>query len=167
MSDLIIATIQPADWTKVSEIYAEGIATRLATFETRVPTWEQWDKTHLSGARLLAKLDETIVGWAALSPVSARPAYAGVAEVSLYIAEEARGRGVGKRLLDALVQKSEQAGLWTLQAVTFKENIASITLHKKCGFREIGVREKIAQLDGIWCDTVLLERRSREVGTQG
>ena len=156
--------MQPADWPSVREIYEEGIATKQATFETRVPTWERWDTAHLSDARLLAKLDEKTVGWAALSPVSARPAYAGVAEVSLYVAGAARGRGVGKRLLGALVQESEQLGLWTLQAVTLRENAGSVALHKKCGFREVGVREKIAQLDGVWRDTVLLERRSNKVG---
>ena len=157
--------MQPSDWTRVSEIYQEGINTKLATFETEVPTWERWDEVHLSDARLLAELDEKIVGWAALSPVSARPAYRGVAEVSLYVAEVARGRGVGKRLLGALVQESERIGLWTLQAVTFRENAGSVALHKKCGFREVGVREKIARLDGVWRDTVLLERRSQEVGS--
>lgn len=152
------------DWTRVSEIYQEGIDTKQATFETNVPTWERWNESHLLDARLLATLDERIVGWAALSSVSARPVYAGVAEVSLYVAAEARGHGVGKRLLGALIRESEQIDLWTLQAVTFKENIASIALHKRCGFREVGVREKIARLDGVWRDTVLLERRSREVG---
>ncbi len=155
--------MQPGDWTRVSEIYEEGIATRLATFETDVPSWEHWDAAHLSDARLLATLNQTIVGWAALSPVSARPVYAGVAEVSLYVAGEARGRGVGKRLLSALIRESEELGLWTLQAVTFKENTGSIALHKGCGFREVGVREKIARLDGVWRDTVLLERRSKTV----
>ena len=155
--------MQPGDWGKVSEIYQEGIDTKLATFETEVPTWERWDAAHLPDARLLAKLDGKIVGWAALSPVSARPAYAGVAEVSLYVAQEARGRGVGKRLLGALVEESERIGLWTLQAVTLEENTGSIALHKRCGFREVGVRERIAQLDGVWRDTVLLERRSQEV----
>ena len=159
----MITSMQPDDWARVSDIYREGVATRLATFETRVPAWEDWDGAHLAEPRLLAKLGGVIVGWAALSPTSARPAYAGVAEVSLYIAEEARGRGVGKRLLDALIQESERAGLWTLQAVTLRENAGSITLHKRCGFREVGVREKIAQLDGVWRDTVLLERRNREV----
>ena len=155
--------MQVSDWVRVSEIYAEGVATRQATFETAVPTWERWDAAHLKNARLLAKSGEIIVGWAALSPVSARPAYAGVAEVSLYVAGAARGRGVGKRLLAALVAESERIGVWTLQAVTFKENVGSIALHTKCGFREVGVREKIARLDGMWRDTVLLERRSQEV----
>lgn len=164
MSEFVIVPMQPSDWSEVSKIYAEGIATKQATFETNAPTWKRWDAAHLSNARLLAKRDGNIVGWAALSPVSARPAYAGVAEVSLYVAGAARGRGVGKRLLGALVQESERIGLWTLQAVTFRENAGSIALHKRCGFREIGVREKIAQLDGRWRDTVLLERRSQEVG---
>ncbi len=155
--------MQPGDWTRVSEIYQEGIATKQATFETRVPTWERWDTAHLSDARLLAKLDEKTVGWAALNPVSARPAYAGVAEVSIYIASAARGQGVGKALLKALVEESEQLGLWTLQAVTLRENAGSIALHKRCGFREVGVRERIAQLGGVWRDTVLLERRSHKI----
>ena len=155
--------MQVSDWARVREIYREGIHTKLATFEIEVPTWERWNESHLLDARLLAELDGNIVGWAALSPVSARPAYAGVAEVSLYVAEVARGRGVGKRLLGALVQESERIGLWTLQAVTFRENRGSVALHKKCGFREVGVREKIARLDGVWRDTVLLERRSQQV----
>ena len=164
MSDLIITKMQPADWPKVSEIYEEGVATRLATFETRVPAWERWDAAHLSGARLLARLNETVVGWAALNQVSARPAYAGVAEVSIYIASAARGQGVGRALLKALIKESEKLDLWTLQAVTFRENAGSIALHKRCGFREVGVRERVAQLDGVWRDTVLLERRSDKVG---
>ena len=156
--------MQVADWPAVSEIYREGIATGQATFETQVPTWEYWDRAHLRGARLLAKIDNRTVGFAALNPVSARPAYAGVAEVSLYVAATARGQGIGQALLKALVQKSETLSLWTLQAAIFKENVGSIALHKRCGFREVGVRERIAKLNGVWRDTVLLERRSEEVG---
>ena len=125
---------------------------------------QYWDGAHLRGARLLAKIDNRIVGFAALNPVSTRPAYAGVAEVSLYVGSSSRGQGIGQALLKALVQKSETLGLWTLQAVIFKENVGSIALHKRCGFREVGVRERIAELNGVWRDTVLLERRSEEVG---
>ena len=164
MRSLIITPMQPADWPVVSEIYREGIASGQATFETQVPTWACWDGAHLADARLLAKLDNRILGFAALNPVSARPAYAGVAEVSLYVAAGSRGQGVGKALLEALIGASETLGLWTLQAVIFKENVGSIALHKRCGFCEVGVRERIAELNGIWRDTVLLERRSEEVG---
>jgi L-amino acid N-acyltransferase YncA len=148
----------------VRAIYLEGIATGHATFETDAPGWEVWDRARLTVGRLVARAAGRVVGWAALSPVSARPAYAGVAEVSIYVAAAARGRGIGGALLLALIEASERAGLWTLQGAIFPENAASLALVKAHGFREVGRREKIGQRDGIWRDTVLLERRSRVVG---
>jgi L-amino acid N-acyltransferase YncA len=155
--------MEKTDWPRVSEIYAEGIATGDATFETSVPTWEQWDAAHHPFARLVATIDGQLVGWAALSPVSKRAAYSGVAEVSVYVAGESRGQGLGQRLLASLIEASESKGIWTLQASIFPENGASIEIHRRRGFREIGVRKKIAQLHGVWRDTVLFERRSEVV----
>lgn len=156
--------MQPSDWQAVRAIYLQGIATGHATFQTDAPEWEQWDKGHHQACRLVARTDEKMLGWAALSPVSSRYVYRGVAEVSVYVAEAARGQGVGKALLQTLVNESEQADFWTLQASIFPENKASIQLHEKCGFRVLGYREKIAQLHGVWRDTVLMERRSQVVG---
>ena len=155
------------DWEAVRGIYLEGIATGQATFETMAPSWEKWDSNHLPFPRLVAIAhgDEKIIGWAALSPVSSRSVYAGVAEVSVYVAQEYRGKGAGKALLEKVIDESELNGIWTLQASIFPENRASITLHKSCGFREVGTRERIAKLEGVWRDTVLLERRSKQVGT--
>jgi phosphinothricin acetyltransferase len=152
------------DWPEVREIYRQGIATGNATFEADVPDWEKWDSGHLPSCRLVARDDSGIVGWAALSPVSKRQVYAGVAEVSLYVAKTARGRGVGAALLQALITGSESDGIWTLQAGIFPENTASIALHKSCGFREVGTRQRVGKLGGRWRDTVLLERRSATVG---
>jgi L-amino acid N-acyltransferase YncA len=153
------------DWPAVREIYAEGIATGNATFETVVPDWATWDNGHHKNCRLLAKDGEHILGWAALSPVSTRQVYRGVAEVSIYVAGSSRGRGAGKALLKALIEASERHGIWTLQAGIFPENVASIRLHKSCGFREVGLRERPGQLAGVWRDVCLLERRSGSVGT--
>ena len=150
-------------WVAVREIYGEGIATGNATFETELPDWEKWDGGHRKECRLVA-VDNTVLGWAALSSVSARHIYRGVAEVSVYVAAAARGRGVGKALLEALVEQSESHGIWTLQAGVFPENSASIALHKSCGFREVGVRQRIGALNGVWRDVQLLERRSPNVG---
>jgi L-amino acid N-acyltransferase YncA len=152
------------DWQEVQTIYLEGIATGHATFETDAPSGEAWDQTHLPFARLVARHGEEVVGWAALSPVSRRRAYAGVAEVSVYVAQEHRGEGIGRALLEALIKESEQQGIWTLQAGVFPENAATIKLHKHCGFREVGHRERISKLNGIWRDTLLLERRSKTIG---
>jgi phosphinothricin acetyltransferase len=155
----------PTDWDAVRAIYFEGIATGNATFETEAPTWEVWDRARLHSCRLVARSPAgPIVGWAALSPVSSRPAYAGVAEVSLYVTASARGQGVGKALFQALIAASEAAGVWTLQGAVFPENAASLALVKACGFREVGRRERIGQRDGVWRDTILVERRSRVVG---
>ncbi len=161
-----IDTLRPDDWPIVRSIYIEGIATGNATFETEGPDWESWDQNHLSFARLVARTGVSIVGWAALSPVSSRRVYAGVAEVSVYVAASARGSGVGRLLLTALVEAAERNGIWTLQAGIFPENTASIALHKRCGFREVGRREKLGLLHGVWRDVVLLERRSSMIGAQ-
>jgi L-amino acid N-acyltransferase YncA len=130
-----------------------------------VPAWQEWDRNHLPACRLVARRQGRVVGWAALAPVSRRQVYAGVAEVSLYVAASARGQGVGKALLQALVQASEEAGIWTLQAGIFPENTASIGLHRACGFRTVGIRERLGQLHGVWRDVVLMERRSEVAGT--
>jgi L-amino acid N-acyltransferase YncA len=153
------------DWPAVAEIYRQGIATGDATFETTVPTWEEWDASRHSAARLVAEGPRGIEGFAAVSTVSKRPVYAGVAEVMVYVAEDARGRGVGGRLLQALVEATEAAGIWTLQAGIFPENRASIAVHEKAGFRVVGVRERLGRFrDGRWRDVVLMERRSAVVG---
>ena len=149
-----------ANWDAVRAIYLEGIATRNATFETSAPEWEKWDSSHRADCRLVARQGSGILGWAALSPVSGRCVYVGVAEVSIYITAAARGQGVGRALLTQLVNESEAAGLWTLQAGILRENAASRALHAACGFRELGYRERVGQLDGVWRDVILMERRS-------
>lgn len=154
-----------SDARRVLAIYARGIETGDATFQTEAPSWEAWDAGHLAAPRLVAAEGEVVLGWAALSPVSSRPAYAGVGEVSVYVAPEARGRGVGGLLLRALVEAAEEAGLWTLQAGIFPENEASVRLHRAAGFRLVGRRERLGQRDGRWRDVLLLERRSPVVGT--
>jgi L-amino acid N-acyltransferase YncA len=154
--------MQLEHWPSVERIYVEGIATGNATFETESPGWENWDAKHHHHSRLVALEGEGLLGWAALSPVSQRRVYAGVAEVSIYVAEAARGKGVGRALLAALVEQAERNGIWTLQAGIFPENRASISLHKACGFREVGVRERIGRLKGVWRDVVLMERRGRD-----
>ena len=161
----IIDDLKATDWEQVRTIYLEGIATGVATFETDAPAWEKWDAGHLQKMRLVAREGDVILGWAALSPVSDRCVYGGVAEVSVYVGETGRGRGVGRALLEALVEASERNGIWTLQAGVFPENAASVKLHLRCGFREVGRRERIGRLHGTWRDTLLLERRSRSVGT--
>ena len=158
--DFIIDKMAPEDWPRVSAIYAQGILTGHATFEITVPTWHHWDAAHLPKPRLVARSDGVLLGWAALSPVSSRQVYAGVAEVSIYILEEARGHGVGSALLPGLIARSEETGIWTLQASIFPENQASLALHQKFGFRIVGRRERIAQLNGLWRDTLLIERRA-------
>jgi L-amino acid N-acyltransferase YncA len=153
-------------WTKVREIYLAGIAAGNATFETSAPSWEGWNEGHLKFARIVAVVSDEVKGWAALSPISRRPAYAGVAEVSVYVAPECHGKGLGRTLLEALIEESEEGGIWTLQASVFPENAASIRLHRSCGFREVGYRERISSLNGVWRNTVLLERRSTVVGLE-
>ncbi len=152
------------DWEEVQSIYREGISTGNATFETETPEWDEWDKSHLPDCRFVAKSERQVVGWAALSPVSTRRVYSGVVEVSLYVKSSARGVGAGKALLRALIEESERAGIWTLQGMTFPENTASIALQKACGFREVGYRERIGQMNGLWRDVILMERRSKVVG---
>lgn len=156
--------LRPDDWPAVRAIYEEGIRGGDATFETETPSWERWDAAH-SQLRLVAERDGSIVGWAAVSPASARHCYRGVGEVSVYVAGEARGAGVGRELLARLVELSEQAGYWTLTAGVFPENEASLRLHKACGFREVGMREGVGEQRGVWRDVVWLERRSTLVGT--
>lgn len=160
-ASLLLRDMVERDWPAVAGVYAEGIATRMATFETVTPSWEEWDAGHLAAPRLVAALGDTMAGWAALSPVSRRAAYRGVAEVSVYVADNARRRGVGRALLGKLLQQADAAGLWTLQATIFTENLPSIRLHEQAGFRLVGRRERIARLDGRWRDTVVYERRVR------
>jgi phosphinothricin acetyltransferase len=149
----------PDDWDAVEAIYAEGIATRQATFETTTPTWEKFDRGRLRDHRFVAVAGERVVGWAALSPTSSRACYAGVVEHSVYVAESARGGGVGRALMAALLASADAGGIWTIQTSVFPENAASVALHEGLGFRLVGRRERIAQLDGTWRDTLLLERR--------
>ncbi len=155
-----IRNLQPHDWPDVARIFAEGVATGDATFETEVPSWDAWDAAHLAGHRFVVTLDGDVVGWAALAPVSSRDCYAGVAEHSIYIAESVRGLGFGRQLLAALIASAEADGFWTLQSGIFPENEASISLHTALGFRIVGVRERLGRLHGAWRDVLLLERRS-------
>lgn len=166
MNHYTIEAMLIEDWEQVRQIYREGIETGQATFETEAPDFERWHTTHLPFARLVARDERGVKGWAALSPVSSRAAYAGVAETSVYVGNNHRGEGIGRRLLEALVNESELNGIWTLQAAVFPENEASVKLHKRCGFREVGRRERVSELNGVWRDTVLLERRSKLVGLE-
>ena len=162
--DFSIRPMAPPDWPGVRAVYLEGIATGNATFETEAPQWDRWDAVHSAACRLVAGNAGAVLGFAALSPVSARRVYAGVAEISVYVAEQARGSGIGGALLRELVRASEAAGFWTLQAGIFPENHASLRLHQKCGFRVLGVRERVGCMAGRWRDVVLLERRSATAG---
>jgi len=164
MSKLIIETMMDESWEAVKKIYNSGIATKNATFQTEAPEWESWDQSHRKDCRLIARIDNQVTGWAALSNVSNRCVYAGVAEVSIYIDPAFRGMGVGDQLMKQLIKESEKHGIWTLQAGIFPENKASIALHLKNGFRILGTREKIGKMDNIWRDTVMLERRSKVTG---
>jgi L-amino acid N-acyltransferase YncA len=167
--EIVITTMKPGDWEEVRAIYLEGIATGHATFEPEAPDWAKWDSNHLPEPRLVVKAGEKVAGWAALSRVSIRKVYAGVAEVSIYVGKQYRGGGIGDALLSALVEASEKIGIWTLQGGIFPENVASIQLHKKHGFRELGRREKVGKMTfggmkGIWRDVVIMERRSKVTG---
>ena len=162
--NFIITPMQPQDWPAVEEIYRQGIATGNATFETESPGWEKWNANHHQHPRLVVREEDNVVAWAALSPVSTRRVYAGVAEVSIYVADSAQGKGMGKALLLALVEQSELNGIWTLQAGIFPENASSIALHKSCGFREVGLRERIGKLGNTWRSVVLMERRGAKTG---
>ena len=155
-----------SDWHQVSGIYEQGMRTGKATFETSVPSWEKWNESHLKFGRWVALDGENVLGWVALSTVTDRCVYSGVAEVSVYVSLEHGGKGIGKKLLEKVIEDSESNGIWTINAAMFPENQASISLHKKAGFREIGYREKIAQISGVWKDNVLMERRSKKVGMQ-
>lgn len=163
-TDVVIEPMQAGDWAAVRDIYAEGIKTGNATIETEPPPWEVWDARHLKHCRLVARRAGTVIGWVALGPYSSRCAYGGVAEVSVYVAERARSQGVGRALLEAVIAQSEQHGIWTLQAGIFPENTISIALHRRCGFREVGIRRRLGKLNGVWRDVVLYERRSEVVG---
>jgi len=160
-----IVALKSTHYDLVREIYEHGIATGNATFQTEAPSWQEWDKNHLPTCRLVAlDEDQTVTGWAALTPVSGRCVYAGVAEVSVYIHPDHQGKGIGKRLLEELIKQSEEHNLWTVQAGIFPENTASLKLHELLGFRKIGYREKIGKMKNVWRDTVLLERRSTKIG---
>lgn len=161
--DFKIEAMKPSDWEQVREIYLKGIQTGIATFQTvsDLPDWETWNRGHLPCCRLVANAEPGILGWAALSPTSSRPVYSGVVEVSIYIHPDVQGQGIGTALLRRLIKVSEENGFWTLQSGIMRENAASLALHQKCGFREVGIREKIGKMgDGTWHDVVLMERRS-------
>ena len=154
-----VRALLPDDWSAVADIYWDGMRDGLATFETELPSWQEWDRGHLPAHRLVAERFDEVVGWAALAPASARRCYAGVVENSVYVARPAQGRGVGRLLLEALIDGAQAAGIWTIQTSVFPENRASLALHERCGFRVVGMRERIAKRDGIWRDTIFLERR--------
>ena len=161
---MTIDKMQPSDWKDVKRIYEEGIATGNATFQPDAPEWETWNNDHLKHSRIVAKEKDSVIGWAALTPVSGRCVYAGVAEVSIYVSENARGKGAGKKLLKTLIEESEKNNIWTLQAGIFPENIPSLAIHKAQGFRVLGTRQRIGQMNGKWRDVILMERRSKVAG---
>jgi L-amino acid N-acyltransferase YncA len=158
-----VRELRQEDWPAVKAIFEQGIAGGDATFETEAPTWEDWDRAHLEGHRLVAVQDGNVVGWAALAPVSGRCVYRGVTEDSVYVADSAQGRGVGRSLLEQLIARAERNGIWTIQAGIFPENEASIELHRRCGFRVLGVHERLGKHHGVWRDVVRMERRSEEI----
>jgi L-amino acid N-acyltransferase YncA len=161
---LELRELRHEDWAAVKAIYEQGIAGGQATFETEAPSWEDWDRSHLEGHRLVALQDGEVIGWAALSPVSERCVYAGVAEDSVYVDASVQGRGVGRALLEELIARSERDGIWTIQTGIFPENEASLELHRRCGFRTVGIRERIGKHHGVWRDVVFMERRSHDQG---
>jgi len=162
--DLIVDRMKAEDWEVVVRIYLEGISTGQATFETEAPSREDWNAAHVPGSGLVARVGGAVAGWAVLSPTSTRRVYSGVAEVTVYVTAALRGKGIGSELLARLIAVSENLGVWTLQAVVFPENAASVRLHKRLGFREVGRRERIGQMNGVWRDVLLLERRSQTIG---
>jgi phosphinothricin acetyltransferase len=161
---ITITTMLPEHWEEVKTIYEEGIASGNATFQTAAPAWQEWDNAHVKTCRIVATANGEVLGWAALTPVSGRCVYAGVAEVSVYVASMARGKNIGSMLLEELISQSEENGFWTLQSGIFPENKASISIHEKNGFRIIGYREKIGKMGDVWRDNIFLERRSNKVG---
>jgi L-amino acid N-acyltransferase YncA len=163
---MTIDAMTAGDWPAVRAIYEAGIATGLGTFETAAPSWDDWNAARFPHSRLVVREHGQVIGWAALSPVSTRACYAGVAEIGIYVAAPERGRGVGRALLLALIESAERHGIWTLQGATFAENAASIGVQERCGFRMVGRRERIGKREGVWRDTVLLERRSTKVGVE-
>ena len=165
--DFSIDKMNTSDCTQVLEIYLSGIKTGIATFQKYLPSWEEWDKSYHASCRLVARSGDTILGWVALNPYSNKCTYAGVADVSIYVNEADKGQGIGKALLTEIIQQSERNGFWTLQSGIIKENIPSIELYRKCGFREVGIRERLGEMDnGKWYDVVLMERRSKEIGAR-
>ena len=162
--DILLREMIPSDWPQVKIIYQKGLDLGYASFEIQAPAWEKWDATHLGACRFVAESEEGILGWIALSKVSTREVYKGVAEVSIYIDPAQSGRGLGRKLMEKVISESEKLGFWTLQSGIFPQNKASIHLHEKMGFRKIGYRERVAKRDGIWQDNVLMERRSKKVG---
>ncbi|WP_416730601.1 GNAT family N-acetyltransferase [Fictibacillus sp. JL2B1089] len=163
-SSYFIDNMHTNDWTHVRNIYLQGIATGNATFQQEAPSWNEWDKSHLSCCRFVVRSSDRVSGWAALSAISSRCVYAGVAEVSVYVDPDYQGKGLGSSLMKILIEDSEKNGIWTLQAGIFPENQSSIALHKKWGFKEVGTRERIGEMNGVWRDVILLERRSKAVG---
>jgi L-amino acid N-acyltransferase YncA len=157
---VVLEELRPEHWPEVARIYAEGISTGNATFETEVPSWEQWDRTHLAEHRFVALRDGAVVGWVAVSAVSDRCVYGGVVENSVYVDDEARGQGVGRLLLERLIASTADAGIWTIQTGIFPENEVSVRLHERVGFEVVGRRKRLGKLHGIWRDVLLLERRS-------
>ncbi len=164
MNEIKIETLTEKSWPDVARIYESGIATKNATFQTEAPDWDSWDKAHRQDCRLVAIIDGKIVGWTALSNVSSRCVYAGVAEVSVYVDSDFRGKGIGNKLMEVLIQESEANGIWTLQAGIFPENTGSLKLHHNNGFRTIGIKERLGKMDNKWRDVAQLERRSEIVG---
>lgn len=166
IQNIIIDEMIGSDWDQVREIFIEGIRTANATFRTEAPTWDEWNKDHLTICRFVAKHNGEVVGWVALTPISSMCAFSGVVEVSIYISSSAAGMGIGSRLLQQVIESSEQNNIWTIQSMIFPENAASINLHRKFGFKEVGTRNQIGKLNGVWRDVVLLERRSNKVGVE-
>ena len=162
--EIVITEMLPEHWDEVSKIFKEGIDTGLASLELEIPNWEYWNSHHLKDCRHVAFLQDEIIGWVALSPVSSREAYRGVAEVSIYIANLHKSKSIGSQLMEIIILESERLNIWTLQAVVFPENISSIKIHEKFGFRQVGYRERISKNRGKWQDTILMERRSKVVG---